>query len=201
LSLHRDRRSGLFPCPCGVPARPSPDAFASGSVFQTALLSRVPSPKRPSRTFEREISAWVLVPPRDITGGVHSPRRLPSLRYVPSSGVLNLSTAYSTTQLCRPISSRSRVQGIPVQGILSPHSGLPHRKLIPAPLPLAHLALGNRSCRPCLACLDFEALIRVEQRDLESSYSPPTRFAPLIRFLLLQVISTPPFQLPGNVHS
>jgi len=75
-----------------------------------------------------EISAWVLGPPRDITRGVHSPRRLPSPRYVPSSGVLNLSTAYSTTQLCRLISSCSRVQGVPVQGILSPHSGLPRRK-------------------------------------------------------------------------
>lgn len=71
----------------------------------------------------------------------------------------------------------------------------------PAPLPLAHRALGNRSCRPCSAGLDFEALIRVEQRALASGYSPQTSFAPLFRFSLLQVLSSPPFQLPGYVHS
>lgn len=52
----------------------------------------------------------------------------------------------------------------------------------PALMPLAHRALGNRSCRPCSACLDFEALIRVEQRIPNSSYSPLSRLAPLVRF-------------------
>lgn len=108
-------------------------------------------------------------PPRDITGSVYLPRRLPSLRYVPSPGVRSLSTVYST-----PSSAGLFHPAAASRAHLSRGFSLRAADLLigsrAAPMPLAHRALSNRSHRPRSACLDFEALLRAKQRHLGYGY-------------------------------
>jgi hypothetical protein len=49
----------------------------------------------PARNFRPVRACLGFVPHRDITASVHSPQRAPSSCYVPSSGFLDLSTAFS----------------------------------------------------------------------------------------------------------
>jgi hypothetical protein len=74
-----------------------------------------------------------LVPLRGLTGCVHLCRGFPSPRYVPSAGVLNLSTAFSAHRLHGPVSSRNRVQGVSlVQGLpFSAQRSCPRRNDLP----------------------------------------------------------------------
>ena len=74
---------------------------SSSSEF---LRSKLPPTQR-RRTYPG------FVPHRGITGVHPLSRRMPSLRFVPSSGFLNLSTVSSAHRLCRLVSSRSHVQG------------------------------------------------------------------------------------------
>jgi len=128
--------------------------------------------------YGRETSCQGFVPHRDFTAARPLPRGLPSPRYVPSSGVLSLSTVYSALRLCRLVPSHSRVQGPPRSGssrspqppFLVGRSLPPRRRNSPAhrPKPM-----------PTSAFLDLEVLIRVEQRSDGSAVSLASSRSPL----------------------
>jgi len=114
----------VFPCARAVlPADRSPDRFRAqvhSSVL--ALPFRVPSLRIPPRSFRTRLPAWVsslfATPPER----VHSPRGFPSPRYVPSSGVLSLSTSYSALRLAGLFHPAAASRALLVQGLLSRRS-------------------------------------------------------------------------------
>jgi hypothetical protein len=145
------------------------------------LLLRVPSPSSPARVLSGRGPTYPgSLPSRDITGRRPLARGLPSPRFVPSSGFRNLSTVSSADKLCELVPSRSRVQGLAVQGLLSPRSR----------------ALSSRACCP-LAVVP-RAFTRESSASRPSStrgrvvdgagFSRPTARSPL-RFSLLQVFN------------
>jgi len=112
------------------------------------LLRFIPSCSRSSSEFLRSLSrppvpfgsgpyCQGLVPLRGSTGCVHFTRGFPSPRYVPSAGVLNLSTAFSASGfagLFHPAAASRDICSF--RGLPSPRSRrFPHRKRA-APLPL-----------------------------------------------------------------
>jgi hypothetical protein len=111
----------------------SPEQFAQVHPLVLKILFRVPSLSLPPAPFREQAYCQGSVPLRDVTGCVHSSRGFPSPRYVPSAGVLNLSTAFSASRLHGPISSRSRLQGLSlVQGVtFSSQRSFPHRDGLP----------------------------------------------------------------------
>jgi len=96
-------------------------------------------------------------PLRGVTRWRPLSRRIPSLRYVPSAGFLNLSTASSATRLCGLVSSHSHVQGFR-SGVCPRQAAVPTRR---RPCPLVLIGVPLTGCpaattrRP-----DFEAFIR-----------------------------------------
>jgi hypothetical protein len=115
--------------------------------FPERTVRFIPSCSRSSSEFLRSLSRPVpyrdqadcqgLFPLRDITGCVHSTRGFPSPRYVPSAGILNLSTAFSASGsagLFHPAAASRDIcsfRGLPSQRSCR----FPHRKRA-APLPL-----------------------------------------------------------------
>jgi len=173
--------------------------IASGCLFRTD----------PSSEFLRLRSTRSLSTPSPLLGFLPSSRHhpvcplaakvaTPPLRSVlrrsqPLDGLLH-------TRLRRLVSSCSRVQGIPVQGLLSLRSGLPRRKYLPP-------------CRWLDRSSATEVTVQIHRTSTSRSwsvqsrvptqvdYSSPRMAAPLFRFQLLQVFSLPPSRLPGIVRS
>jgi len=130
---------------------------------------------------------------------VHISRRMPGLRYVPSSGFRSLSTVSSALRLCELVPSRSHVQGCRRSGASLPAQPTAS-SAVRAPVPLSSRALTG----PCPAvrfrvppaagchtrgCLDFEAFLRARQRCVRFGVSLPVARSPL-RF------SSPPGRQP-----
>jgi hypothetical protein len=86
-------------------------AFVQVHPSVAFLLLRVPSRSSPAEIFRPPPTYLGFVPLRDITGARPLVRRMPSLRFVPSSGFLNLATVCSGHRLCELVPSRSHVQG------------------------------------------------------------------------------------------
>jgi hypothetical protein len=174
-----------------LPDRPSPDPFGSGS-FSRALrplrssFSGAPGPSLTARHSRAEplqatAPAWDFVPHRDITDGVHDPLARNPLarnrgdstpRCVPSTGFLNLSTAFSATGfagLFRPAAtSRVRLRpgvcprfaaghgssplpaSVPFRRARSPASRLPQtRPSTPRRCSANRCVPTNKAVRPC----------------------------------------------------
>jgi hypothetical protein len=112
------------------------------------LLLRVPSLKSPADTFPCRLTYPGSLPSsRHHRSASTSSRRLPCLRFVPSSGFLNLSTASSALRLCGLVSSRSHVQGCRRSGASLPAQPC---SLIRNPFPLAVvLPAARRSFAGC----------------------------------------------------
>jgi hypothetical protein len=146
------QRSGRFSRPT-VP-RNSRHGFILSCV---SVLFGVPSPAYRASPCGSAPSCRGLFPLRGVTAWRPLARRIPSLRYVPSPGFLNLSTACSATRLCGLVSSHSHVQGFR-SGVCPRLAAAPTRRR-PCLLALAAAALtGCPAATP--RRLDFEALIR-----------------------------------------
>lgn len=132
---------------------------------------RVPSFSFPLELFRERaylpgISVLFAVQPER----VHSLRGVPSSRYVPSLGFLNLSTVYSASWRHGFISPRNRVQdSSPFRGFHPSHSRAFSSKA-PAPLPLLPNLLSVRKQSPFVRPLDFEALLRAKIRFVGSRF-------------------------------
>lgn len=165
----------------------------------TFLLLRVPSLKSPACIFRRRpylprVPSLIAASPER----VHSLRRMPCPRFVPSSGFRNLSTVSSALRLRRLVSSRSHVQGcrrsgasLPAQRCWLNASPFPRAVVIQSPhrsLPGNSLSRLARRRMPRSGCLDFEALLRARQRCVRFGVSLPAARSPL-RFFLLQVVN------------
>jgi hypothetical protein len=110
----RSLPSTCFHAAASIPVElPSPEPASSRFILPwQSLLLRVPSLKSPAHRLSTTSSPTQgLFPHRGIVGARPQLRRLPSPRYVPSSGFLNLSTVFSALRLCELIPSRSHVQG------------------------------------------------------------------------------------------
>jgi len=144
-------RSGAEPLSaCRPPGREGP-----GSSSSLRALFRVPSlalsRRKPKLSQLAARSRLPRLPttcqgssalPTTSPARVHFPRGLPVPRYVPSSGVLSLSTVYSALRLCRLVPSRSRVQGTLSSRGFSLRAASPPRRRCSAPLPF-----GSRPLR------------------------------------------------------
>jgi hypothetical protein len=130
---------------------------------------------------------------------VHISRRMPGLRFVPSSGFRSLSTVSSALRLRGLIPSRSHVQGCRRSGASLPAQPTTS-SVVCAPVPLSSRALTGhcpaaRFRAPPAAgchtrgCLDFEAFLRARQRCVRFGVSLPAARSPL-RF------SSPPGRQP-----
>ena len=144
--------------PLAFPGRPSPATLVTGSFPRASRSSSefLRLPTGPPLAV-RLRPAGGLFPLRGVTRWRPLSRRIPSLRYVPSSGFLNLSTVSSATRLCGLVSSHSHVQGFR-SGVYSRSAAAPTRR---RPCPLVLIGVSLTGCpaattrRP-----DFEALIR-----------------------------------------
>jgi len=112
---------------------------------------------------------WSFVPLRDIESSVHSMRRFPRLRYVPSSGFHSLSTACSASSFTGLFHPANHVQGSLVRGLLPPHSRPPSSGGA-TPMPLSDVTLEIRRSLPGSTRLDCEALLRVKMRSSGSLF-------------------------------
>jgi hypothetical protein len=142
---------------------------------------------------------------------VHISRRMPGLRYVPSSGFRSLSTVSSALRLRGLVPSRSHVQGCRRSGASLPAQPAAS-SAARAPVPLSSRALTG----PCPAvrfrappaagchtrgCLDFEAFLRAGQRCVRFGVSLPAARSPL-RFSSPPGRQPPPwFWFPKTSHS
>lgn len=126
----------------------------------------------PARLFRYEPYLPGFPPSLDISLPRPQARGVPSPRFVPSSGDLNLSTVYSACRVCRLVSSRSRAQGsLSVQGLIHPaqRSALSSSS---APSPLA-LDTSPASEWPAYPSLDLEALLHAGPRAVSLVISRP----------------------------
>jgi hypothetical protein len=118
-----------------VPSLKSPALCLSTRTLDSARRPR-PLPKEWARAHSRalvhlpRVSSLIAASPER----VHFPRRLPSLRFVPSSGFLSPTTVSSALRLCELVSSRSHVQGSCRSGASLPAQ---RRSLIESPCPPA----------------------------------------------------------------
>jgi len=93
---------------------------------------------------------------------VHSYGELPTLRFVSSSGYLNLATLYSASWLAVLFQPAAVFRTHPVQGLLSPRGGEFFSEF-PAPVPLSASSSSVARC-PLDRRLGFEASFCAKQR-------------------------------------
>jgi hypothetical protein len=143
-------------------------------ILSRSRLFRAPEPHLLAhRLSARASPAWVSGPLRDITRAQPpNSRRLPSPRFVPSSGFLSLSTSSSAHRLAGLFHPAATFRVLPVQG-----SSLPAQPpfLFGRSFPQAVCfpdVLTDFRRLPHTSDLGFEAFIRARQRSLQHSYSP-----------------------------
>jgi hypothetical protein len=178
VGLPRARRVRLFPCGRFgfLVELPSPEPASSRFILPwPSSSSEFLRSNLPPAAFAGGTPTQGLFPHRGITEvRPHFSRRLPSPRYVPSSGFRNLSTVSSALRLYRLVSSRSHVQGSSRSGASLPAQP---SSLIESPCPLVVVVPSPRRQAqrprfrgpPATGCqargrLDFEALIHARSR-------------------------------------
>jgi hypothetical protein len=133
----------------------------------------IPSCSRSSSEFLRSLSCPFpyrdqadcqgLFPLRDITGCVHSTRGFPSPRYVPSAGVLNLSTAFSASGSAGLFHPATASRTFARSGAYLICAAAASSSEASCPLAvIRRAALRNKFRSPRSGALGFEAFIRAE---------------------------------------
>jgi len=163
LGSPRAAGARLFPCVRGLTSdRPSTGRLTAWlhppHVVSPLQSSFATTPLDPVRA---EPPARVLDPRHDITGARPLMRGLPSPRYVPSTGVLSLSTVFSARRLRGLLHPRAMFRASSRSGVCRSRAARPGSS--PGRCPLA---VGSARPREDLAirtsrraCLDFEALL------------------------------------------
>jgi len=152
--------------------------------------------------------AWVFFPLRDITRAQPLLARLPTSRYVPSSGFRILSTVCSAHALASLFHPAATSRVLSVQGLLSPRS---HPSSSEGACPLAVVSPSLCTLAPTFAearafpravSPGFEALIYARPRFTSPAIHLARNRSPL-QFRLLQVLSTLDVSavLPGAFRS
>jgi len=182
----------LFPCALrDILESPSSSGESLGSTPNDGLLLRDYPWSRPAHRLSARGSPDWVSPLIAASPAASTPRGSSKTRYVPSSGFLSLSTAYSATRLDGLVPSRRHVQGSsPFRGF-SPPAAVPDSSSGRAPLPLAPTALtrASSSCHPIEASTSrlSSARGRVARRWGLANDEP----APLFGFCSLQASDTP----------
>jgi hypothetical protein len=131
---------------------------------------------------------------------VHLSRGFPCPRYVPSSGVLSLSTVCSALLLVSLFHPTAALRALAHSGVWPLCTAtLPHREELP---PCRwNEARSPTSRLPRISLLDFEALLHAESRVAGLAVRPHQRPLPSSSSLLLQVSSLPLPPFAGNRRS
>jgi hypothetical protein len=140
--LHRVQSRFILPC------RRAPSEFLRFNSRATPFGERSPAKGPfPSSRHDRGASTYLAFRPEELPAQSAGSATTPP--FVPPSGFLSLSAAYSAPRLHGLVSSRSHVQGSSRSGA-SPSAQPPSLSRGSAPLPLFHQTLAARGQRPPL---------------------------------------------------